>query len=147
MMTLVIALGFILLFGGVSAWVVPLCFAVFAVQVRALAVMLTNNCQRTFPYRCRGMGYWCGIVRMLNTMGLFYSGFLFVAYGQSFQQAVLLAKVTGFCVYCAGMFLLWAVVDIIFPPHDADTRLLAARRAHVVERLHDVQSVKEIESA
>merc|ERR1719221_1748099 len=118
MMTLIIALGYVLLFGGVSAWVVPFCFAVFAVQVRALAVMLTTTVQRTFPYRCRGMGYWCGVVRFLNSLGLCYSGFLFVAYGKSFQGAALLAKVTGFTLYCLGSGLLWALVDMLYPPQD-----------------------------
>jgi hypothetical protein len=143
-MNLVIALGFVLLFGGVSAWVVPFCFAVFAVQVRALAVMLTTNTQRTFPYRCRGMGYWCGVVNFLNVVGLGYSGFLFVAYGKSFQGATLLSKVTGFCLFCAGMGLLWVFVDMAFPPQDPGTHLLARRRQHVLRKIQERATTQEL---
>jgi hypothetical protein len=143
-MTLVIALGFVLLFGGVSAWVVPFCFAVFAVQIRALAVLLTSHTQRTFPHRCRGMGYWCGVVNFLNVLGLCYSGFLFVAYGRTFHKAALLAKVTGFILFCSAMGLLWVFVDMFFPPQDPSAHLLARRRKHVLDKIHHFATTQEL---
>jgi len=56
MMTLVIALGFVLHFGGVSPLALLVCFAVFSVQLRAFAVLIVGSAQRVMPQKAVGIG-------------------------------------------------------------------------------------------
>jgi len=135
MMTLVISLGYVLLFGGVSAAVVPYCFVVFTCQLRAFAVGLTTCSQRPFPHTSQGVGHWQHCVTFLTCLGVLYAGFLFVAYGEAFRGSTVRAKMTGVVVFSVVAFALWAIVGLLFPPEDEDRILMRKRRAHVAKRL------------
>merc|ERR1719191_2078357 len=115
MMTLVIALGYILLFGGVAPRVVLYSFAVFVVQLRAFAVLLTTSAQRPFPQRAQGIGNWGVVVVFLMNCGVIYSGFLFVAFGKTFKKSDIMAKMTGFVIFLVGMYCFWGLIDLFFP--------------------------------
>jgi hypothetical protein len=149
MMTLVIALGYVLLFGGVAPKVVVFCFAVFVVQLRAFAVLLTTSAQRTFPQRAQGIGNWGVVVIFLTNCGVIYSGFLFVAFGKTFKRADMLAKMTGFVMFLVGMYTFWGMIDIFFPGVSPEAGLLAKRRKNIMKMImkltsrDDLMMVKE----
>jgi len=135
MMTLVIALGHVMLFGGVSAAVVPYCFIVFTVQLRAFAVLLTTCSQRPFPHTSQGIGHWQYCITFLTCLGVLYAGFLFVAYGEAFRGSTVRAKMSGVVLFCLFAFTLWAIIDLVFPIEDNARGLMCARRAHVARKL------------
>jgi hypothetical protein len=135
MMTLMIALGYILIFGGVSAICVPLGFCVFAIQLRAVATQYTDCGQRAFPQRTPGIGSWKMVVRFLMATGVIYSGFLFAAYGSSFKGAPLLSRMTGFFLFCFFIFSSWGLIDVFVPADDGCVSLLARRRNYVTMQL------------
>jgi hypothetical protein len=133
MMALVIALGFVLHFGGVSPLALLVCFVVFAVQLRAIAVLLVDSAQRVVPQKAAGIGNWSVIVEFLMTSGVLYTGFLFVAYGIALEGTPLLTKTTSFALFCGGIFMAWAVVDATLPSSDEGEELLMMRRAYVTK--------------
>jgi len=135
MMTLVISLGHVILFGGVSAAVVPYCFVVFTVQLRAFAVLLTTCSQRPFPHTSLGVGHWQYCITFLTCLGVLYAGFLFVAYGEAFRGSTVRAKMTGVLLFCLFSFTLWSVIDLVFPAEDKARSLMCERRAHVARKL------------
>uniref|UniRef100_A0A7S0A3I1 Anoctamin transmembrane domain-containing protein n=1 Tax=Pyrodinium bahamense TaxID=73915 RepID=A0A7S0A3I1_9DINO len=135
MLTLVISLGFVLLFGGVAPLVVPCCLCVFAMQLRAFAVFLTTDAQRPHPQDSAGIGNWHSCIRFLMLVGVFYAGLLFVAFGPTFKGTSLMAKSTGLVCFCLASAMLWALIDIVCPPTDSETDLLAKRREHVLTKL------------
>merc|ERR1719346_731338 len=69
MQVLVVALGYVFLFGGVSAAVVPYSLVVFAIQLRAFAIMLCTCAQRPFPYQSFGIGNWQFCTHFLMCVG------------------------------------------------------------------------------
>jgi len=135
MMTLVISLGHVMLFGGVSAAVVPYCFIVFTVQLRAFAVLLTTCSQRPFPHISPGIGHWEYCITFLTCLGVLYAGFMFVAYGEAFRGSTVRAKMTGVVLFCIFAFTLWAIIDLVFPSEDKTRSLMCERRAHVARKL------------
>jgi len=135
MMTLMIALGYILIFGGVCAICVPLGFFVFAIQLRAVATQYTDCGQRPLPQRTPGIGSWKMVVRFLMATGVIYSGFLFAAYGSSFKGAPLLSRMTGFFLFCFFIFSSWGLIDVLVPASDGCVSLLARRRNYVALQL------------
>jgi hypothetical protein len=132
---LMIALGFLLIFGGVSAIVVPLTFFMFALKMRSFAILCTSYAQRPIPQKTQGIGMWRVVVHFLMSIGVIFSGFLFAAYGQSFQGAVLIARMTGFFAFSLALFVVWGLIDIVIPKTDEATSLLLRRRDHVVTQL------------
>lgn len=147
MMTLVISLGFIFLFGGVAPIVVPFCFCVFAVQLRAFAIMLTTCAKRPFPHQSLGIGNWSICITFLMSVGIAYSGFLFVAYGQTFKDTKVLGKMTGLLLYCFAGFSIWALVDAVLPPEDTATGLLVARRKYLTGKVMKKAEAGKLEHA
>lgn len=149
MMTLVIALGYILLFGGVAPRVVLYSFAVFVVQLRAFAVLLTTSAQRPFPQRAQGIGNWGVVVVFLMNCGVIYSGFLFVAFGKTFKKSDIMAKMTGFVIFLVGMYVSWGAIDLFFPGASPEATLLAKRRNYIMKMImkltsrNDLKGVKE----
>lgn len=131
MVQLVVALGYVLIFGAVTPRIIPLCFLVFVVQLRATAFMTTKSCRRPLPRKSAGLGAWLLIVQFLMGFGIVFSGYLLVAYGPSFEGAVLLTKVSGFIAYSACMLLAWRVATMCCSPHSSSAQLLMARRDYV----------------
>lgn len=147
MMTLVIALGFVLLFGGISAMVVPLCFVVFSVQLRAFAVLLITDAQRTFPAESYGIGNWQRCINFLMAVGVLYSGFMFVAFGETFQGTKLLAKMTGMMAFCLFAAVIWWVLDLACPDTDYETTLLVKRRDYVTRTVMKTAGAEKLQEA
>lgn len=144
MLPLVISLGHMLLFGAVAGIILPLCLIVFMVQIRGSAVILTSAAKRPFPVASKGIGAWRSIMQILMAAGVFYSGLLFTIYGETFRGAPVLAKFSGFLVYCLAMLLTTCMVDVVCPPADSTSHLLSDRRVHVQQKLQRCASQSEV---
>jgi len=135
MVQLVVALGYVLIFGAVAPIIVPLCFLVFSVQFRLTAYMTTRSSRRPLPRRSLGLGAWEGVIHFIMGFGLVFSGFLLVIYGPSFRGTYLLTKVSGLVAYVALMLLAWQVVALICPATSNGAKLLSSRREHVLKKV------------
>jgi len=134
-MPLMIALGYVLLFGGVSAAIIPLAFVAYAMHMRSYALLYTCYAQRTFPQMTPGMGSWMLVVQFLMFMGVIFSGFLFAAFGATFEGTSLTCRLTGFLIFCLGMVSVWGITDMVFPAWDGSATLMAKRRQHLMRKL------------
>jgi hypothetical protein len=134
-MPLMIALGYVLLFGGVSAAIIPLAFGLFAVHMRSQAILYLEYSQRTFPQMTPGIGSWSLVVQFLMAVGVGFSGFLFAGFGASFEGTPLVARLSGFLCFILFIVFAWAVLDMVFPPWDGSGLLLEKRRNHVLRKL------------
>mmetsp|Transcript_176811 Transcript_176811/g.567125 ORF Transcript_176811/g.567125 Transcript_176811/m.567125 type:complete len:1003 (-) Transcript_176811:133-3141(-) len=131
MMQLVLALGFILLFGPVAPIIVPFCLAVFVIQLRGSAYMLVRFSKRTLPRQQFGIGIWGTIVNMLMHVSVLFSGFLIIVYGDTFAGTPLLTKMAGIIIYVLCMQVVWLLVDLAYPAQSSATKILQARRDRV----------------
>jgi hypothetical protein len=134
-MPLMIALGYVLLFGGVSPLIIPLAFGLFAVHMRSCAILYTKYSQRVLPQKTQGIGSWNLVVRMLMFCGVVFSGFLFAGFGSSFEGAPLITRMTGFFMFVLVIVIAWGIIDLIFPGTDGTGILLQKRRDHVMRKL------------
>lgn len=146
-MTLVMSLGFIFLFGGIAPLCVPFCFIIFAVQMRWLAILLTTDAQRTFPAESMGIGNWSRCINFLLAVGVLYSGFMMVAFGEMFHGSKLLAKMTGMMAFCLAAAVLWSILDIIIPSKDPKVALLIKRRDYVSKALMKAAGAEMLKAA
>lgn len=137
MSSLVLSLGFILIFGAVAPIIVPLCLLIFAVQLRAGAVLLTSAVNRPMPSVSMGIGPWNDIVLFLTILGIFFSGYLTVQFGTLFEGTMLLTKLSCLCMYVATVLSLWVVVDYAVPPTSDNALLIDERREYVMDKMHD----------
>merc|ERR1719329_1050910 len=101
-MTLVISLGYVLIFGAVVPLSIPMCFLVFVVQLRATAYQATTSSRRPLPRVTNGIGSWYNIIYFLMGFGVLFSGFQLVAYGESFKECRVITKLTGFLIFVAA---------------------------------------------
>mmetsp|Transcript_7432 Transcript_7432/g.13258 ORF Transcript_7432/g.13258 Transcript_7432/m.13258 type:complete len:810 (-) Transcript_7432:78-2507(-) len=67
---LVVALGYVFLFGGVSPAVAFIALMVFLLRLRCHAWKLCNVMRRPFPDAADGLGAWNNILELLSWMGL-----------------------------------------------------------------------------
>jgi hypothetical protein len=134
MMTLVMALGFVFHFGGVSPAALVFTFILFAVQLRAFA-KICLSAQRVVPHRSEGIGMWGGILSFLMISGVVYTSFLIVVYGAAFGEASVMAKMSAFVLLLVGIFLAWVLVDVFYPSEDDQVALLHDRRNYVTKLL------------
>jgi hypothetical protein len=130
MMRLALSLGYVLIFGVVAPILVPLVFFLFVIQVRATAVRLTNTAKRVVPLMSVGMGAWQETVNFLGQVGVVFQAFLFVSFGNSFQDTSLIARGTGFVLYGIGAVLVMKIVDSTLSSVDEEALLLERRRHH-----------------
>jgi len=135
MSCLVQTLGYVLIFGAAVPRVIPLCFLVFVVQLRGLAVQLTTSTTRGVPRASVGIGAWKGIVHILLIVGMTFTGYLLVQFGPSFKGTSILTRLFCLCLYVFLSVLIWASVDVAFPQHCPNTEILAARREYVTKKL------------
>lgn len=147
MQNLVVSLGYVFLFGGVSAAVVPYSLVVFAVQLRAFAIMLCTCAQRPFPYQSFGIGNWQFCIRFLMSVGVMYAGFMFVAYGAAFRGSSVRAKMTGMLLYGLFVLVVWEFINLVFPADDKDRMLMIQRRGYVQRRLLSRVGAKGLEGS
>jgi len=128
-------LGYVLIFGAAVPRVIPLCFFVFVVQLRGLAVQLTTSTTRSVPRLSVGIGAWKGIVHILLIVGMAFTGYLLVQFGPSFRGTSVLTRLFCLCLYIMTSVLIWACVDLVLPNHCPKTDILAARREYVTKKL------------
>jgi hypothetical protein len=133
MTSLTLTLGHVLIFGGIAPIAVPLCFIVFAFQLRAAAVTLTKNSKRAFPYKTAGMGPWIEITNFLRVVGVLFSGYLLVAFGPLFSGTELMTRMSGLLFYFFFVRLSWLICDVAYPPQSEAAELLEARREYVTD--------------
>lgn len=132
---LVIGLGYVLLFGAIVPFVVPLCFAVFATRQKCLALSLTSNHQRPVPRMTRGIGSVESVVQLLMGGGILMTGFLLVTYGVSFKKAEMLARVSWVLLYLLIAYCCYVIISFILPEEDSITKLLRARHQRVLHKI------------
>eukprot|EP00747_Dinoflagellata_sp_TGD_P111252 gnl/TRDRNA2_/TRDRNA2_171176_c9_seq6.p1 gnl/TRDRNA2_/TRDRNA2_171176_c9~~gnl/TRDRNA2_/TRDRNA2_171176_c9_seq6.p1 ORF type:complete len:940 (-),score=124.95 gnl/TRDRNA2_/TRDRNA2_171176_c9_seq6:162-2981(-) len=135
MLQLVLSLGYILIFGAVAPITVPMCFAVFVVQLRATAHMICTTAKRSVPRKQIGIGNWQYCVALLMKIGVLFEGFLIVSFGESFKGTQLLAKLTGLILIFIAGIIIWAMVDGIVPAVDDEAELLTKRRDYTQKKI------------
>jgi hypothetical protein len=135
MCMLVISLGYVLIFGAVAPIMVPFCMGVFVLELRFTALMLTTLTKRTVPRGQLGIGAWKNVVLFVMKVGVAFSGFLLVTYGDTFANARLLAKISAAVAFCVLMVIFWELIDIFLPQTDREVSKLGARRTHVEQRI------------
>lgn len=135
MCMLVISLGYVLIFGAVAPIMVPFCMGVFVLELRFTALMLTTLTKRTVPRGQLGIGAWKNVIMFIMKIGVAFSGFLLVTYGDTFANATLLAKISAAVGFCVLMVFFWEIVDVFLPPVDTEVYKLSARRTHVEHRI------------
>jgi hypothetical protein len=79
MLELVIALGYVFLFGAVAPSIVVFCLVVFIVQIGSNSYILLHFTQRSVPRTQNGVGAWRDVIRLLTLAGVLFSAFLFVS--------------------------------------------------------------------
>lgn len=131
MLQLVLALGFVLLFGAVAPIIVPFCMAVFVIQLRASAFLMVNYTKRPLPRTQCGIGLWGDVINWVMNFSIVFSGFLLIAFGDIFRGTPVLTKLAGAMVYVVIMRFLWWLVDAAYPRHAPEVAVLKARRQRV----------------
>lgn len=140
---LVLSLGYVLLFGGVFPFLVPLCYATFAVELRLVAFQLVSTSQRPVGEIMVGIGNWKYAVEALQQIGMVTTAFLLATEGTILKDARLLTRVTGIGLFCFLCQVMWYIIDSIIEPVDASTELLRARRQHVLTKIAYLSVGKE----
>jgi hypothetical protein len=143
MCQLVLSVGFILLFGAIAPIMVPFSLCVFSLNLRVSAVMLVNYMKRPIPRMQIGIGAWKGVILLLMRLGVFFSGFLLVSYGDTFRGVPLITRIVGLFIYCMAMFAVWGIVDYIVPPVSKEARDLKLQNHCVLDRIHAKCQEKE----
>jgi hypothetical protein len=137
LMQLVLSLGFVLIFGAVAPIIIPLTLGVFFVHLRARAFFLTSSAKRTLPFKSHGIGAWLEAIDLLTRFGIIFQGFLFVCYGAAFAKSSLLARITGFLIWCLLTALAFTIVDAVFTSHEEETILLGKRRDYTLRKIQE----------
>jgi hypothetical protein len=138
MTQLVLTLGYVLIFGAVAPWIIPLCFMVFVVQLRAQAVLLTTAANRSVPRIVLGLGPWIDIIKLLMQIGVGFTAYLLVQFGPNFVGCATLTKLTGFAMFCALVMIFWVMVNGAAPPNSYAADILSGRRQHVKKEIMQV---------
>lgn len=140
MTQLSLTLGYILIFGCVAPRIVPLCFLVFMIQLRASGRLMTTVLKRTVPAMTIGIEQWNRVFFFLMIIGVLFSAYLLVQFAPLFQGTFLITKLTGFFLYIFLVGVVWVCVDIACPPTDSRSVLLDDRRQaveHAVMQIHE----------
>jgi hypothetical protein len=135
MTQLCLTLGYVLIFGAVAPRIVPLCFLVFACQLRAGAVLVCTAAYRTVPRMAVGIGPWVNVIQCLLTAGCIFTGYLLVQFGPLFHGTLMLTKLTGLLLYGLCVLVLWEFIDLVFPPECPAKKILEGRRNYVKQKL------------
>jgi len=142
---LVLALGYVLLFGTLQPLVVPLCLVHFAFTLRVRAALLTRYAQRCVPHELVGIGAWKPAVSILMNVGVFSSAFLLVYWGRFFKGGALVAKLTGMIMWFVTVCCLWFVVDVFVPATSSDMDVLERRRRYVERIMTEASMHKHLD--
>mmetsp|Transcript_53685 Transcript_53685/g.85413 ORF Transcript_53685/g.85413 Transcript_53685/m.85413 type:complete len:962 (+) Transcript_53685:99-2984(+) len=135
-----LTLGYVLIFGAVAPRIALLSLIVFMVQLRSGACILTMAATRTLPRKAMGIGRLGPAVELLGVIGMAFSSYLLVNFAPVFQGAVIVARVSSFLFSGMGVYLLWFIVDFVYPPTSEKVELLEERRRHVRRKLEERHS-------
>merc|ERR1719362_1018971 len=137
MTSLSVTLGYVLIFGAIVPGIVPLCFLVFVVQLRAGAVLVCTAACRTVPRSSMGIGVWRVVIHSLMLVGIFFSGYLLVQFEPMFAGAMVLTKLTCLTLYAGTLIFTFVAIDWIFPERTQSVQILEGRRDYTEKKLHD----------
>merc|ERR1719221_297768 len=98
---MVLALGYVLLFGAVAPSIVPFCMVVFFVQIVTSSYLLLAYTQRSLPRTSDGIGAWREIVLLLNMSGVLFASYVFAAESDMLRNTPVITKLSAFIVYSA----------------------------------------------
>jgi anoctamin-10 len=143
MSQLCISLGYVLIFGPVAPRIIPICLAVFAIQLRAQAKLLCTSANRTVPRVSVGIGAWQSVIDGLLVTGIVYSGYLLVQFGPAFRGCEILTKLSFLCIYVVFLLASRIFIDFLSPSTSDDVKVLIGRRQYVKKALwHKSETVK-----
>jgi len=142
MTQLTVTLGYVLIFGAAVPGIVPLCFVVFLVQLRAEAITVTTATNRTVPRISKGIGVWMTVVEFLQVAGIMFSGYLLVQFEPLFQGAAVLTKFSCMCFFCGVLLASCKALDYLVPTHSHRTETLQARRDYSARKLKELVEKK-----
>lgn len=137
MIQLVVPLGYVMMFGGIAPMIIPMCFVVFAISLRAGAFSLITASKRPFPREQYGIGRWREIILGLMYVALLFSGFLLASYGDMLDGTWMITRMSIIGIFCLIVCTLWVVVDILIPSSCNSVEVMAARRARIAHRLEE----------
>jgi len=137
MIQLVVPLGYVMLFGGIAPLIIPMCFVVFTISLRAGAFSLITASKRPVPREVYGIGRWREVILGLMYIGLFFSGFLMAAYGDMLDGTWMITRMSIIGIFYLIVCLIWMAIDFIIPSSCSSVELLAARRARISHRLEE----------
>jgi len=132
MLQLVLSLGYVVLFGAVAPVVVVIIWAVFVLQLRGSAWLLSHSCRRTFPEDKMGEGAWRRAVELILVLGVVSSALVLVIHGEAFKGTYLLTKITFTFIFVVAAFISWQVLAQEFPEKDQQTQLMLRKRDYVM---------------
>jgi len=135
MIQLVVPLGYVMLFGGIAPLIVPMCFVVFAISLRAGGYTLITGAKRPIPRMMYGIGRWCEVIKGLMYIGLIFSGFLLATYGDMLDGTWMITRISIVGVFCLFIFTIWSIIDCLIPPNCKTLEIMAARRNRVQHKL------------
>jgi hypothetical protein len=138
MLQLVIPLGYVILFGGIAPITIPFACAVFAVSLRAQGFLLCTTTKRPVPSAQYGIGAWRTIVTMLMNISVLLAGFLLAVYGDMLSAENQITKMSIVVVFMFGIYLMWAIVDVMLPEVTSTITVMGARRRRVMHKLMEM---------
>jgi len=147
MTQLSLTMGYVLIFGCIAPRIVPLCFIVFMMQLRAGGVLMTTAFNRTVPRLTVGIGAWNDVLYFLMLLGILFSAYLLVQFGPVFEGTRLITKLSGMFLYCFIIGVLWVCVDLACPVKDPRSELLESRREVVEQKVQHIHEYKNSKDA
>jgi len=137
MTQLTVTLGYVLIFGAIVPGIIPLCFLVFAVQLRADAITVTTATNRTVPRVSPGIGVWTRVVEILQVVGIVFSGFLLVMFEPLFDGTAALTKLSCMCFFCGILLVSCKALDTLVPRQTHQAEILQDRRDYSARKLRE----------
>jgi len=138
MMQLVVPLGYVILFGGIAPITIPFAFCVFAVSLRAQGFLLCTTTKRPVPAMQYGIGAWSTIVTILMNIAVLLAGFLLAVYGDMLARENQITKMSIVVLFMFGIYLMWAIVDVMLPDTTSTITVMGARRGRVMHKLMEM---------
>jgi len=137
MIQLIVPLGYVLMFGGIAPFIIPMAFFIFAFSLRAGGYTLITASKRPVPRETYGIGAWREVAIGLMIIGLLFNGFLLAAYGEMLHGTYMITRMSIAGVFCLFVCLIWAVIDYFIPPTCKSVEIMAARRKRVLHKFEE----------
>lgn len=135
MLSFVIAVGYVLLFGGVCPFVIFIALIVFMVQMRAVAWKLCRLTKRPFPIATHGLGAWNDMLNTLAWLGMFATVLIPILNMEMFDEFSTAKKMLVF-FGVEHLFIFFRLsIALLIPDIPASADLLKRRRNYIMHRL------------